>query len=262
MPPTTPTAAGTHFVVERLNWRRDRSGVFRRYPGAARVASFDSADAAEAFRREREATARAAVNPFAGALAAPADLSHMPEPVLCDWLQDHGIDPPPTTRRDWAKWWDKQSPKWSDDQRAAAWEALDKVRFFRVDERPRRPVVYAIVEVVWGYNDEWYYPGEEGGQTQTVYRSREKAEAECQRRNAASRRDWQGIVGDLTRGEAAGFEQYPFDMEDRLFPGQDPFGPPRKPPAEREEEDDEPGLYATDEVPFCEVVELELEGQP
>jgi hypothetical protein len=57
-----------------------------------------------------------------------------------------------------------------------------------------------------------------------------------------------------------GFELYPFDMEGRSFPGADPFGPPPEPPAAREEEDpDEPGKFAVDEVPFFEVVEFELE---
>src|SRR5689334_5166000 len=110
MPTAKPAAAaGTHFVVERLNWRRDRRDTFRRFPGQTRVASFDSAEEAEAFRRVEEAKARAAVNPFAGTDAPPADQTSLPEPVLCDWLQDHGIDPPAadkkTGKRDWAKWW-------------------------------------------------------------------------------------------------------------------------------------------------------------
>ena len=95
MPRTKPAAeAGTHFVVERLNWRRGHGDTFYRYPGQTRVASFATAAEAEAFRRVEEAKARNAVNPFAGTLAPPTDQTSMPEAVLCDWLQDHGIDPP------------------------------------------------------------------------------------------------------------------------------------------------------------------------
>ena len=119
--PQTRDEAGTHFVVERLNWRRSRGDTFHRYPGQTRVASFDTAAEAEAFRRAEEAKARAAVNPFAGTLAPPTDQTSMPEGVLCDWLQDHGIDPPTpkkSEKRDWAKWWEKASPRWTADQRA------------------------------------------------------------------------------------------------------------------------------------------------
>ena len=82
--PKSKSASGTHFVVERLNWRRGRGDTFYRYPGQTRVASFDTAAEAEAFRRVEEAKARAAVNPFAGTLAPPTDQTTMPEAVLCD----------------------------------------------------------------------------------------------------------------------------------------------------------------------------------
>jgi hypothetical protein len=265
MPKTKPVVeAGTHFVVERLNWRRSRGDTFYRYPGRTRVASFDTAEEAEAFRRVEEAKARAAVNPFAGTLAPPTDQTSMPEGVLCDWLQDHGIDPPAPKKsgpRDWAKWWEKAAPRWTDAQRAAAWEALDRVRFFRVGEQPHKPVAYAVVQVVWGYNDEWFYPGAEGGQVQTLYRTRERAEAEAARRNAEERENWVGMLGEDGVGyEPAGVNQ--FELEGRLLPGQDPFGPAPKPARadEEDEEGDEIFTYAPDEVPFYEVIEVELEG--
>jgi hypothetical protein len=251
--PEAPPEAGTHFVVERLNWRRSRGDTFYRYPGQTRVASFATAAEAEAFRRVEEAKARGAVNPFAGTLAPPTDQTNMPEGVLCDWLQDHGIDPPTpdkkTGKRNWAKWWGKQSSRWTADQRAAAWEVLDRVRFFRVSERPRRPVAYAVVQVVWGYNDEWFYPGAEGGQVQTLYRTRARAEAEADRQNAAGRDRW---IDTFTSGG--------IDLEGRLLPGQDPFGPAPKPTLEEDEDGDEIFTFAPDQVPFYEVIEVELEG--
>src|SRR5262245_11549084 len=102
----------THFVVERLNWRRRAAERFYRYPGQARVASFATAEQAESYRREHEEKARDAVNPFAGTLAPPADQTSLPEGVLCDWLTDQGIAPPKAKKngsRDWAGWWTKES---------------------------------------------------------------------------------------------------------------------------------------------------------
>ncbi len=231
-----------------------------------RIASFETAEEAESARREREAAARAAVNPFAGTLTPPADQSSMPEGVLCDWLQDQGIEPPAphrtTHRRDWVKWWDVGQKHWTEEQRATVWQALDKVQFFRVVQRPKRPVVYAVVRVVWGYNDEWYYPGAEGGQTLTVYRSRKRAEAECRDMNEEAREEWNELFEenpDLGY-EPAGLNQ--FDPEDRLLPGQDPFGPVPKPANDVDEEGDELGTFTADEMPYFEVVELDLEGQP
>ena len=93
-----PSASDMHFVVERLNWRRDNGDKFHRYPGQARIASFDTREEAEAYRRERESKARAAVNPFLGTLAPPVEQTSLPEEVLCDWLTDQGIDPPKASK--------------------------------------------------------------------------------------------------------------------------------------------------------------------
>ena len=51
--------------------------------------------------------------------------------------------------------------------------------FYTVAERPVRPVGYAVIEVEWRYNDEWYYPPTEGGRAVRVFRSRDRAEEEC-----------------------------------------------------------------------------------
>ena len=58
----------------------------------------------------------------------------------------------------------------------------------------------------------------------------------------------------------AGMNQ--FELEGRLLPGQDPFGPDPKPARadEEDEEGDEIFTFAPDEVPFYEVIEVELEG--
>jgi hypothetical protein len=185
----------------------------------------------------------------------------MPEVVLRDFLMDHGIDPPAPagdTRPDWAAWWAERSPTWDDAQCAAAWQVLDRVRFYRVVKQSSRPTVYAVMQVQWGYNDEWFYPGGEGGVVRHAYRSRKKAELECSRLNARAREEWRGIARQGGY-EPAGDNQ--FDMQERLFPGQGPFEPKRQPARQDEVDDEQLWTFTADEVPFFEVVEVELEGE-
>jgi hypothetical protein len=244
--PERSSEPAVRYVVNRLNWRRTPAG-FVRLPGEVRVASFDTIQEAEAERRRREADAREQVNPFASGLA-PYEQTSLPPGIFRDWLLDAGIEPPPepTCSLAWAAWWEKQSPTWTDDQRARAWEALDKTRFFAVEERPRRPVVYAIVEVVWGYNDEWYYADGEGGNVMEVYRKRAKAEAVCAQMNEEARERWANDVREDPRDEYGNF-----DISERLVAAADPFAD------DQSDEREEP--RKSTEVPFYEVVEVELE---
>ena len=252
----------THFVVERFNWRRHgRDGTFHRLPGFTRLRSFDTREEAEAVRFAEEQKARGVVNPFLGTLAPPVDQSDLPEPVLCDWYMDHGfVLPKPDKKghRDWAKWWAKESKKWPPERAAVAWEPLNRVRFYRVSERPKVPVGYALVEVNWGYNDEWYYPNAEGGTITTVYRNREKAVKECSLRNAREAESWDGMAADIGY-EPAGANQ--FELNGRVLPGRSPFDPEPTPQrTEPDEEGDEVFTFTAREVPFWEVIEIELEG--
>jgi hypothetical protein len=258
--------ATTQFVVSRRLWRAASGhGMFLLLPGEERVGAFPSAAEAEADARAREEDARRRVNPFHYG-ATWAERCHLPEPVFCDFLRDAGIDPPAEPQPDWASWWQATAATLSEPQRARVWEGLDGVRFFTVAERPRRPVAYAVVEVQWQYNDEWYYPGPEGGQVRRAFRSRQRAEQECARRNAEARVAWRRDLhlpepGSEQAATGPQHDLYPFDMQERLFPGQDPFGPPVLPPrrSPEDEEEDEDGMFAVDEVPFFEVLELELE---
>jgi hypothetical protein len=244
--------AGHRYVVHRLNWRRTPAG-FVRLPGEIPVASFDTFEAAEAERRAREQTAQKAVNPFAAGLA-PYEQTSMPPGVFRDWLLDAGIDPPQRFNDPsaWGKWWDAEAPGWTADQTATVWEALDKARFFRVVERPKRAVGYAVVEVVWGYNDEWYYSDGEGGTLIAVYRNRKRAEAVCAERNEQARREWADMVGEGPDDEYGGFE-----VADREEASADPFADADGRPSDEDEGED---LRKTSEVPFYEVIEVELEG--
>jgi hypothetical protein len=247
-PKPAPPPAATQFVVERLNWRRQGlSPAYRRLPGFTRVRSFDTPDEAEQFRHAEEQKARAVVNPFDGGMAQPVDQTDLPEHALCDWYMDHDFTPPKPDKkgkRDWAKWWAKESKKWKPERAAVAWEPLHKVRFYRVVERPRVPVGYVLVRINWDYNDQWYEADEEGGTVVSVYRDRAKADKECGRRNRESVRGW-------------GKDELGFELNGRTLPDRTPFDPPPEPAVTPEWEE---VLYTAGEMPFWEVVEIELEG--
>lgn len=242
-------AKPTHFVVERFNWRRSgNTPTFHRLPGFTRIRSFDMLEEAEGFKHAEEAKARAVVNPFLGTLAPPTDQTDLPDHALCDWYMDHDFEPPKpdkkTGKRDWAKWWEKESKKWKGDRAAVAWEPLHRVQFYRITERPKVPVGYALVRVNWEYNDEWHVGDEEGGTITAVYRNRERANKECATQNRTSVLGW-------------GEDDAMFQLNDRTLPGRTPFDPPPEPVTPDEYGD---VLFTAPEVPFCEVIEVELEG--
>jgi hypothetical protein len=250
-----PKQAATRFVLSRLNWVRvhhNKHREFERQPGEVRVAAFGTAEEAEAERRTREETARAKVNPFLCNGFAPFEQTSMPEGVFRDWLLDHGLDPP--TKDDWAKWWKKGAPTWTADQRSAVWEACDKVRFYAVTARPAAAVVYAVVDVIWNYNDQWY-DASEAERVTVAYRSRMKAEAECDRLNAAARRQWRRDAPMSAADEASLIEDGvgEFDLGDRRDARD--TSPDWPPPAAYH------GFVRLRDALFYEVVELEVEGR-
>jgi len=190
-----------HFVVERLNWRpyqepgykpgeraRRKVGAFARLPGAERVASFEDRASAEEDCRQREQEARKGANPFAhgGPLCYQTSLD---EGRLGDWVQDAGLTPPePGAKGGWRDWWTRIEPTMSDLQRAKVWEALDKVRFFRVVETPKR-VLFVVAAPYWRYNDEYHYTQPDGLTPYTAYRTREEAEADRAENEEFARHD-------------------------------------------------------------------------
>jgi hypothetical protein len=252
---------GTRFVVKRLKWAEHYGGKRTRQPGEVAVKSFASFEEAEAERAKREEEYRKAVNPFDCGTAVHY-WSHLDEPRLRDWLMDHGIDPPKPNKdgtTNWSDWWKKNQKKLGPERRAAVWEALDKVRFFAVREEPARPVGYAVVMVNWEYNDEYYDADPEGGALVQVYRSRERAEAECARQNGEARGDWSfvdemmGEVEDEELDDDEEFVEAAFDMRERLCRRRGLVGDQKLAKGE--------GVFrSTAGVPFFEVIEVELEG--
>ncbi len=164
------------FTVRRFNWRWAGT-CFVRAPGEHRLTTFDTADDAHADAWRREQEVRGRVNPFA---CGPAFhyLSTMPEPIYLDWLRDADVTPPEpdaTGKRPWVAWWDTTKTGLSESQNFRVWEGLNRVRFFDVIARRPSQVAYAVVRIVWEYNDYYYEPGDEGGRTVKAFRNREKA---------------------------------------------------------------------------------------
>jgi hypothetical protein len=236
----------TRYVVERRNWRRIEGGWLQ-LPGRVALASFADAEEAEADRRAREAEARRGVgNPFRCGPALPY-LTSFPEPVFLDWLQDAGVQPPQpgsaAGRRDWAAWWDAQQEGLSPPQRARVWDGLDKVRFFDVVPRPAARTAYAVVRVLWEYNDNWMEPGGEGGDCVRAFRRRADAEAYRDLLEEQARREHRQLDPDE---EPSGHERYEVDRWRRS-----PF-----------DDKSDPYLFETvpaQEATFYEVVEIEVD---
>ncbi len=249
----------TRFVVKRLNWAEQYGGKLLRRPGEVAVVSFATRDEADAECATREADCRKRVNPFVCGSAVHC-WTHLDEPRLRDWLMDHGINPPKARKAgtaNWAAWWKKNQKVLDDEKRAAVWEVLDKVRFFTVREEPAHPVGYAVVMVNWQYNDEYYNANADEGEVIQVFRTRERAEAECDDQNDIARDLW----GDALAETIAEIDEQldgdgdfaMFDMQDRLRQRRGLL------PGEKLKKGE--GLFKTTAgVPFYEVIEVSLEG--
>lgn len=224
-----------HYTVRRFNWRWAGS-CFVRLPGETRLARHATREAAIADRDEREGEVRSRINPFECGMSFH-DLTTFPEPVFCDWLLDEAIEPPKPIGGviPWAAWWDrakiggKPTPfriaklrpqKLTPEQELRVWNGLNRVRFHEVIERRPSQLAYAVVSVLWEYDDNWMDPGEEGGRLHRVYRRREDAEAECELREVAARREntsepYRFVMDRWTRptfGEKAKPLEYQYDL--------------------------------------------------
>jgi hypothetical protein len=235
-------------VVQRLNVC-NRQGLLLRLPGSTRLQSFPDVQAAELDRAERERKARSVVNPFTYGGNALHYQTSFDEGRLCDWLLDEGLEPPKPGKsgRDWQKWWQETHQSMTPLQIDKVWEALDKARFFEVVQRPAKPVVYLVVRINWRYNDNFWEAEEEGGVTYDkycAYRSREKAEWDCDESNGIARDAW---------GENVDPDEGMFDSIDRHRRQEGGLAPPVDWPAHRE------SLRKLDEANFYEVIEVEVD---
>src|SRR5439155_5288443 len=84
--------------------------------------------------------------------------------------------------------------------RDAVWQALDRVRFHRVVERPAVRTAYVVMRREWDYNDEWYYPLGAEGEPVEAYSTPEKAETARLRLERAERQSWHDEAGMEVNG--------------------------------------------------------------
>jgi hypothetical protein len=137
------------YVLERLNWRAAvPRGLWLRLPGADPVRTFHDRSVADAQAHEREWAVRRRTNPFRCGGEYLHYQTSFDAARLYDWFLDHGLEPPePTTASgSWAEAWERALSQMTDAQRAAAWEVLDRVRFFRVAERPPGRPMHLVAE--------------------------------------------------------------------------------------------------------------------
>lgn len=126
------------------------------------------------------------------------------------------------------------------------------MRFYAVTDRPPRPVGYMLLEVDWESDDNFLHATGDTAGVVTVFRSRERAEAECAARNAAVYGRYQS-EGDEPPGDFNPEHGAPFDTRYRLKHQRALFGVSELGRGE--------GLFpSATGVPFFEVVEVELEG--
>jgi hypothetical protein len=216
VPPTDRTPE-TVFAVQRTVWRR-HEGRWLSLPGADPVRSFHDRPTAEAAAREMEWDLRRRVNPFLCGAAALHYQTSFDAARLYDWCLDHGLDPPGVTADSamWAAWWDTHQEGFTPAQRAAVWEVLDRIRFFRVVEaEPAEPMhLVALPHREW---DPILFQGYVGrrhvGATPYMLVRRPETAADMCRQVSVDRRVREGWYADRD-----------FDQADWEVVEPDPFG--------------------------------------
>jgi hypothetical protein len=135
------------FILERLNWRPATHGWLL-LPGTDRLHSFSDRAEAEMTAREREWELRRRINPFRCGGPFLHYQTSLDAARLHDWFLDAGLESPGVVPESeaWAELWDREHRTMSDSQRAAAWEALDRVRFFRVTEGHEARRMFLVAE--------------------------------------------------------------------------------------------------------------------
>ncbi|QJW97551.1 hypothetical protein [Frigoriglobus tundricola] len=97
-------------------------------------------EAANRERSRRERAVRELLNPFWFGWGTPDDLTSLSAEEFRTRVRGLALSPPPPEpdndgdNANWTGWWDRESPHWTADQRAAVWDLLDKVRLYEVVE--------------------------------------------------------------------------------------------------------------------------------
>jgi hypothetical protein len=83
------------------------------------------------------------------------------------------------------------------EQYARLWEGLNRLHFFRTDERPDVPVGYAVLSLCWHESHMGTSTNDEGGKVEAVYRTRERADEEVQKLGRNGACSWHPSGADL-----------------------------------------------------------------
>jgi hypothetical protein len=228
----------SRYVVRRLRWTEPgfsghMQAYRRRLPAAIDVASFDDHSAARAECRRLELAARRGLNPFALGGGALFHQTSLDSGRLHDWLLDHEVTHPPG-RFNWRTWFYNASAILSPAQVMAVWDALDKVRFYDVVERPTR-VAHAALRFTWkaGVGVGRPLPSDcEGGNLHKAYQSAASAEVARSELNQRARQEERANIADGVNYSHFVVERLSGDWPE--------------------------GQLTVDEVPFAEVVEVPL----
>lgn len=151
---SNPMSSPVRYVVRRQEYTPPTAaGVRRVLPEKwTAVATFAKPDDAHAECAKQLAQARRTLNPFQ--LGGPNLFyqTSLPAYALHDYLLDHGLTPPPTatsSNPNYVFWWVKNNRTFTDDERAAVWQACDKLKPFEVVEEDDRNAAWLVVENEW-----------------------------------------------------------------------------------------------------------------
>ena len=136
MPPKKQTQTVKAYVVRRKNWEYNDE-FFDCYGDGTPVQTFLRREAAEEYRRKCEATSdHDGLNPFELGGNDLSDQTSLTPTELAERLAAAGLKPPrrPEGYGEFSDWWSVHEKSFTPEQRAAVWEALDRVSFFEVAE--------------------------------------------------------------------------------------------------------------------------------
>jgi hypothetical protein len=134
----------TLYLVQCVRWEQrdysDADSPLYVCPDAEQGAperAFAERDRADEYCAELEREKRSEVNPFDYCVSID-ELMDFDADRWHDWILDAGLEPPRSkkqlVRGHWRDWWDEAFPKMTELQRAKVWQALAKLRFYRVVE--------------------------------------------------------------------------------------------------------------------------------
>jgi hypothetical protein len=126
------------YIVRRLNWWYNDEFYDYTVPGET-LCAFRSRDKAEDHRRQLEAQARGTETPFDYGDSFE-DITNLSDEEIerrfaaADIVYPTEADDEGWDRGEWRIWWEENVDEWTPEQRQAAWDVFEEVRFFEIVE--------------------------------------------------------------------------------------------------------------------------------